>query len=336
MREREQVVDKAAASTMSCTPVTASYDSLPGQLSSERVKEQNFARRLSSPHGLRVISSAVPHCPSSLPGYPLHSFQELNNPHDLPYHHPHRHLSQSLTGLAIFTQGVWAQVSLADYMLLSSNHYPNASLILLSTGAAITSWGFLGCLGVAANLSCLLSIFGFIQLAVLMWGLAAGLSGLYYREDIAGGFRSGLQKAVEGYGEDEERSDALDGLQRVLKRCGADGWRDWLLSEWAVQDAISLASISDNDTYYVSVPDSCCIWCTGCHNRPLPEGGTSSIANVGIHSHGCFKKVFNLVNDNVFHIAVAVLTLALTQVAGIILSCLPANSLSSQPHRRGH
>uniref|UniRef100_A0A3P8SHN6 Uncharacterized protein n=1 Tax=Amphiprion percula TaxID=161767 RepID=A0A3P8SHN6_AMPPE len=55
-------------------------------------------------------------------------------------------------GLAIFTLGVWAQISLADYMLLSANRYPNAPLILLTTGAAITAWGFLGCLGVAANL----------------------------------------------------------------------------------------------------------------------------------------------------------------------------------------
>uniref|UniRef100_A0A3B4GFF0 Tetraspanin n=1 Tax=Pundamilia nyererei TaxID=303518 RepID=A0A3B4GFF0_9CICH len=131
-------------------------------------------------------------------------------------------------GLAIFTLGVWAQISLADYMMLSANRYPNAPLILLSTGAAITAWGFLGCLGVAANLPCVLRAYGFFQLAALVAGLAAGLSGLFYREEIAGGFRSGLQRAVAGYTEDEGRADALDSLQRALKCCGADGWRDWL------------------------------------------------------------------------------------------------------------
>ncbi|XP_027009689.1 tetraspanin-7-like [Tachysurus fulvidraco] len=378
MRERNRAADKAAARTMSCTLVTASYDSLPAQLSPHRVRDQHFNRRLSSPHGLGTFTlSAVPRRPSGLPGYTLSSPHEPNNLLNHLHHHPHQRLSQSLgskaslappvpqadpappccqavgivpllrlaliifsclfwaAGLAIFTLGVWAKVSLADYMLLSSNNYPNAPIILLFTGAAISAWGFLGCLSVAANLPCFLRTFGFFQLAVLMGGLAAGLSGLFYREDIAGGFRSGLQRAVEGYGEDEGRSDALDSLQRALKCCGADGWHDWLLSDWAVQDAVSLTRISDNDTNHVSVPDSCCIRRKGCHNRPLPESGTGSTERAGIHTHGCFKKVFSFVNDNVFHIAAAVLALAFTQVAGIILACLLANRLSSQPHRRG-
>lgn len=374
MRERERAGDKAAARTMSCTLVTASYDSLPAQLSPHRLKDPHFARRLSSPHGLGACnSSSVPRRPSALPGYPRSSFQDPINLHN---HHLQQRLSLSQSskaslappvpqadrgppccqavgivpllrlallifsclfwaaGLGIFTLGVWAQVSLANYMLLSSNHYPNTPLILLATGAAITSWGFLGCLGVAANLPCLLRTFGFFQLAVLLGGFAAGLSGLFYREDIAGGFRSGLQMAVEGYGEDEGRADALDSLQRALKCCGAEGWQDWLLSDWALQDAVSLTSISGNDTYYVSVPDSCCIRRKGCHNRPLPDGRTGNMEGVGIHPHGCFKKVFSHVNDNVFHIAASVLALAFTQVAGIILSCLLANRLPSQPHRR--
>uniref|UniRef100_A0AAY5EZ73 Tetraspanin n=1 Tax=Electrophorus electricus TaxID=8005 RepID=A0AAY5EZ73_ELEEL len=228
-------------------------------------------------------------------------------------------------GLAIFTLGIWVQASLADYMLLSVNHYPNAPLILLATGAAITAWGFLGCLGVAVGLPCLLRAYGIFQLAVLIGGLAAGLSGLFYREDIARGFRSGLQRAVVSYGDDEGRANALDGIQRALKCCGAEGWRDWLLSEWATQDALSPA-----------VPDSCCIQRKACHNRPLPEGGSGTIEAVGIHQHGCFRKVFSFVNDNVFHIAAAVLGLAFTQVLGIALACILANHLASQPRRQGH
>uniref|UniRef100_A0A3P9HQV5 Uncharacterized protein n=1 Tax=Oryzias latipes TaxID=8090 RepID=A0A3P9HQV5_ORYLA len=178
-------------------------------------------------------------------------------------------------GLAIFTLGVWAQISLADYMMLSANRYPNAPLILLSTGAAVTAWGFLGCLGVAANLPCVLRAYGFFQLAALVAGLAAGLSGLFYREDIAGGFRSGLQRAVAGYTEDEGRADALDSLQRALECCG------------------HMTFLPFENGTSVSLPDSCCVRRKGCRNR--------------IHPHGCFRKVFSLVNDNVFHIAATVL-----------------------------
>uniref|UniRef100_A0A8C5BMW3 Tetraspanin n=1 Tax=Gadus morhua TaxID=8049 RepID=A0A8C5BMW3_GADMO len=182
-------------------------------------------------------------------------------------------------GLAVFTLGVWARLSLADYMLLSSNRYPNAPLVLLAAGAAVTAWGFLGCLGVAAGLPGVLRAYGFFQLLTLAAGLAAGLCGLFYRQDIAGGFRSGLQRAVARYGEDAGRADALDSLQRALDCCGADGWQD-----------------------------CCCARRMGCRNRLLPperEGG--------IHPHGCFRKVFSVVNDNVFHIAASVLGLAFTQ-----------------------
>lgn len=234
-------------------------------------------------------------------------------------------------GLAIFTLGVWAQISLADYMMLSANRYPNAPLILLSTGAAITAWGFLGCLGVAANLPCVLRAYGFFQLAALVAGLAAGLSGLFYREEIAGGFRSGLQRAVAGYTEDEGCADALDSLQRALKCCGADGWRDWLVSDWAIQHMNFLPI--ENSTS-VSLPDSCCVRRKGCKNRPLLADDGDGVAAAGIHPHGCFRKVFSLVNDNVFHIAATVLGLAFTQIGGIALACLLANKLAPRQHGR--
>lgn len=234
-------------------------------------------------------------------------------------------------GLAIFTLGVWAQISLADFMLLSTNRYPNAPLILLATGAAVTAWGFLGCLGVAANLPAVLRAYGFFQLAALVAALSAGLSGLFYREDIAGGFRSGLQRAVSGYTEDEGRADALDGLQRALQCCGAEGWRDWLSSDWALQYASSQPS--DNGSS-VALPDSCCRRRKGCKNRPLLLDQGAGVRGAEVHPHGCFRKVFSLVNDNVFHIAATALGLAFTQIGGIALACLLAKKLQPRQHRR--
>uniref|UniRef100_A0A672ZQM4 Uncharacterized protein n=1 Tax=Sphaeramia orbicularis TaxID=375764 RepID=A0A672ZQM4_9TELE len=172
----------------------------------------------------------------------------------------------------------------------------------LSSPRAVTAWGFLGCLGVAANLPCVLRAYGFFQLAALIAGLAAGLS------------------AVAGYTEDEGRADALDSLQRALECCGAEGWRDWLSSDWAIQH---MAFPSTENGTSVSLPDSCCI-------RHDNEG----VVIAGIHPHGCFRKVFSLVNDNVFHIAATVLGLAFTQIGGIALACLLANRMAPRQHRR--
>ncbi|KAM3859156.1 tetraspanin-7-like [Diretmus argenteus] len=333
-------------------------------------REQLAARRLSSPRGLDLLTPPPPpRRLSTISGYLLSPYQEQQE----HLQQQQRHLSSSVcseaslappalppagaappccrpvgvmhllrlgllafsclfwaAGLAIFTLGVWAQASLADYMLLSANRYPNAPLILLTTGAAVTTWGFLGCLGVAANLPCVLRAYGFFQLAALIASLAAGLSGLFYREDIAGGFRSGLQRAVAGYAEDEGRADALDSLQRALECCGAEGWRDWLTSDWAIQD--EAFSPMGNSTS-VSLPDSCCVRRKGCRNRLLPSEDAEEVIAAGIHPHGCFRKVFSVVNDNVFHIAATVLGLAFTQIGGIALACLLANRLAPRQHR---
>ncbi|KAM9824174.1 tetraspanin-7-like [Neosynchiropus ocellatus] len=342
-----------------------SYDSLSARQSPagrDLERELLAARRLSSPRGLGHLTPP-PRRTSAIPGYLLPPYREreeqrrfscsvgaeasLAPPPDPPAGASPpccrpvgvMHLLRLgllafscafwAAGLALFTLGVWAQISLADYMLLSTNRYPNAPLILLFTGAAVTAWGFLGCLGVAANLPGVLRAYGFFQLAALVAGLAAGLSGLFYREDIAGGFRSGLHGAVSGYTQDEGRADALDGLQRALKCCGAENWRDWLSSDWAAQHV----SLLENSSL-ASLPDSCCMRRKGCKNRALPSDDSDGVAAAGIHPHGCFRKVFSLVNDNVFHIAAAVLGLALAQIGGIALACLLASRLAPRQHGR--
>ncbi|XP_053878198.1 tetraspanin-15-like [Malaclemys terrapin pileata] len=206
-------------------------------------------------------------------------------------------------GLTMLTLGIWAKISLGSYLVLSANQYPN----LLATGAAVLVWGFLGCFSAATEHRCLLRTYAAFQLAVL----AAGLSALFYRRDIAEGFRAGLREAVRAYGEDEQKADALDSLQRALDCCGAESYRDWLASPW------SLAQPGRNG----SVPGSCCRARRGCLHSPLPPEAR------GIHRDGCFAKVSGFVSDNLFYIATAALGLALLQGVGIVLACLLAARL---------
>ncbi|CAM5082932.1 unnamed protein product, partial [Natator depressus] len=218
-------------------------------------------------------------------------------------------------GLTMLTLGIWAKISLGSYLVLSANHYPNTPFILLATGAAVLVWGFLGCFSAATEHGCLLRTYAAFQLAVLAAGLAAGLSALFYRRDMAEGFRAGLREAVRAYGEDEQKADALDSLQRALDCCGAESYRDWLASPW------SLAQPGRNG----SVPGSCCRARRGCQHSPLPPDAR------GIHRDGCFAKVSGFVSDNLFYIATAALGLALLQGVGIVLACLLAARLRAAP-----
>ncbi|GCB70781.1 hypothetical protein scyTo_0008672 [Scyliorhinus torazame] len=215
-------------------------------------------------------------------------------------------------GLTMFTAGIWAKISLGSYLQLSTNDYPNTPIILLATGAAVIVWGFLGCFSAATEHKCLLRTYGVFQIAVLIGGLSAGLSGLFYRKDIAEGFRNGLGAAIQRYAEDEEKANAIDDIQRTLDCCGVESYRDWVVSPWSAEQLTN-----------GSVPLSCCTVRRGCQNNPLAPGAR------GIYQHGCFKKIYDFVNDNLFHIATGALGLAVVQVMGIVLACLLASRIPS-------
>uniref|UniRef100_A0A8C4N1V7 Tetraspanin n=1 Tax=Eptatretus burgeri TaxID=7764 RepID=A0A8C4N1V7_EPTBU len=203
-----------------------------------------------------------------------------------------------LAGMAIFTLGIWVKLALKVYLEISTNEYPNTPYYLLATGSAIITWGFLGCYGAATGNARLLRFYGAFQVLVLIGGFATGLSGLFYRKDIAGGFREGLHHALIRYGEDERSSDALESIQRALKCCGRDG--------------------------NGSVPESCCVRRRGCQDSAFLRNDDHDL---GTHRHGCFERLSVFMDENVFYIATCALGLALMQIVGIVLACVHATHL---------
>lgn len=214
-------------------------------------------------------------------------------------------------GLAMFILGMWAELSLDTYLVLSTNEYPNISVIFLATGTTVIVWSFLGCFGVATEHCCLLRIYGGVQLAVLAAGIAAGLSALFFRKDIAEGLQNGLQEAIHAYAEDEEKAEALDSIQRTLDCCGVDSYQDWFASPWSMEQQVPNGS----------VPMSCCRAHRSCAHSPLP------LDTQGIYHDGCFSKVYDFVNDNMFYIGTTALGVALMQVVGIVMACRLATRL---------
>uniref|UniRef100_U3I185 Tetraspanin n=1 Tax=Anas platyrhynchos platyrhynchos TaxID=8840 RepID=U3I185_ANAPP len=188
-------------------------------------------------------------------------------------------------GLTMLIIGLWAKVWLGGYLALSASNYPDAPAILLATGTAVIVWGFLGCFSAATEHRGLLRTYGAFLSAVLVAGLIAGLSGLLYHQDVARGFQEGLRQALNTYGEDEVKADALDALQRALACCGVESYRDWLTTPWAL------------------------------HPPNMYE----------LHRDGCFSKVSAFVSSNMFSVATAALGLAALQVIGIYRSRLCCN-----------
>uniref|UniRef100_A0A8D0BWT0 Tetraspanin n=1 Tax=Salvator merianae TaxID=96440 RepID=A0A8D0BWT0_SALMN len=211
-------------------------------------------------------------------------------------------------GVTMLIIGIWAKSSLSTYLLLSTNEYPNMSLILLATGIAIIVWGFLGCFSAATEHRCLLRTYGFFQLVVLVAGLVAGVCSLFYCKDIAESFKHGLQEAISSYAEDKEKAESLDTIQRTLDCCGVESYHDWFSSPWSMEQQVPNSS----------VPMSCCKVHKGCLYSPLPSDAW------GIYREGCFHKIHDFVSGNMLYIATAALGLTLLQVVGIVLACLLA------------
>ncbi|KAM8978068.1 tetraspanin-7-like [Sarcophilus harrisii] len=207
-------------------------------------------------------------------------------------------------GLTMLTLGLWAEMALGRYLVLSARGAPSAPSLLLAAGAAGLLWGGLAGGGAASGHRGLLRASAAIQLTALGAGLAAGLSGLGYRNELAQGFRAGLWQALWSYGAGGGGDASLDALQRGLGCCGVDTYRDWLDSPWAR---------SPRAPGNGSLPPSCCQDQADCRE------GARAVA-----SDGCFSKASDFVADNMDFIVVAALGLGALQVVGVVLACLLA------------
>ncbi|XP_020838557.1 tetraspanin-7-like [Phascolarctos cinereus] len=209
----------------------------------------------------------------------------------------------------MLTLGLWAEMALGRYLALSARGAPSAPSLLLAAGATGLLWGGLAGGGAASEHRGLLQASAAIQLASLGAGLAAGLSGLCYQNELVQGFRTGLWKALRGYGAGGRGDAGLDTLQWGLRCCGVDTYRDWLDSPWAR---------SPRAQGNGSLPPSCCRGQADC------QEGARAVA-----SHGCFSKASDFVADNMAFIAVAALGLGALQVVGVVLACLLAARMAS-------
>ncbi|XP_044534002.1 tetraspanin-7-like [Gracilinanus agilis] len=207
-------------------------------------------------------------------------------------------------GLTMLTLGLWAEMALGRYLALSAQGAPSAPSLLLAAGAAGLLWGGLAGGGAASEHRGLLRASAAIQLTALGAGLAAGLSGLCYQNELAQGFRAGLWQALWGYGAGGREDASLDALQWGLRCCGVDTYRDWLDTPWAR---------SPRAQGNGSLPPSCC------RGQPDCQEGARLVA-----SDGCFSKASDFVADNMAFIVVAALGLGALQVVGVVLACLLA------------
>lgn len=210
-----------------------------------------------------------------------------------------------LSGVAILGLGIWMKVELYMYMELTTVYCEYAPYVLIGIGCSIVVIGSLGCLCTIRGHSCLLYVFSIILMLVFIVESATAIAAFVYEKKLSDGFKSGLTEAMNQYKDNEEKMDAVDGIQSALKCCGSASYKDWYNIEWSKKGKMD------------SVPHSCCIK-KGCDGSAVDE----------IYQEGCFEKLSTFMQTNFLMIGGVAIGFAFLQLFGALLACCLAKNIN--------
>ncbi|XP_036946742.1 tetraspanin-7-like isoform X2 [Acanthopagrus latus] len=119
-----------------------------------------------------------------------------------------------VTGVVLLSVGLWWRFMLGPYMLLISSAPSNGPYVLTGTGVAIVLFGLFGCFATCRGRPWMLKLYAVFLSLVFMTELIAGISGFIFRHEIKGTFLTTFSDAVMRYDGRDDRSLAVDGVQR--------------------------------------------------------------------------------------------------------------------------
>ncbi|XP_071386269.1 tetraspanin-7-like, partial [Centroberyx affinis] len=138
---------------------------------------------------------------------------------------------------------------------------------------------------------------------VFLAELIAGISGFVFRHEIKGTFLTTYSDAVLRYDGRDERSLAVDDVQRRLHCCGVYDYTSWFSSRY----------------FPVSgVPASCCVSFSDCSGSDLRN---ATVVPSKVHQQGCYDLVTSFIETNMGIIAGVTFGIAFSQLIGMWLAC---------------
>ncbi|XP_008301647.1 tetraspanin-7-like [Stegastes partitus] len=200
-----------------------------------------------------------------------------------------------VTGVVLLSVGLWWKFMLGPYTLLISSGPSNAPFVLSGTGAAIVLFGLYGCFATCRGRPWMLRLYAVFLSLVFLTELIAGISGFVFRHEIKGTFLTTFSDAVMRYDGRDDRSLAVDGVQRRLRCCGVSNYTSWLSS-----------------LYFpvAGIPASCCVSFSDCSGTDLKN---ATVAARKVHKQGCYELVTSFIESNMGIIAGVTFGIAFSQ-----------------------
>ncbi|XP_023679664.1 tetraspanin-7 [Paramormyrops kingsleyae] len=208
-----------------------------------------------------------------------------------------------ITGAILLAVGVWGKLMLGPYISLIADNSTNAPYVLIGTGTTIIVFGLFGCFATCRGSPWMLKLYAMFLSLVFLAELVAGISGFVFRHEIKGTFLRTYSDAVQNYDAKDERSQAVDHVQRSLRCCGVLNYTSWFTS-----------------VYYPTsgIPSSCCADQSDCSPQDLRN---ATAAPSKVHQQGCYELVTSFIETNMSIIAGVAFGIAFSQLIGMLLAC---------------
>ncbi|VFV19898.1 tetraspanin-7-like isoform 2 [Lynx pardinus] len=162
--------------------------------------------------------------------------------------------SHMITGVILLAVGVWGKLTLGTYISLIAENSTNAPYVLIGTGTTIVVFGLFGCFATCRGSPWMLKLYAMFLSLVFLAELVAGISGFVFRHEIKDTFLRTYTDAMQNYNGNDERSRAVDHVQRSLSCCGVQNYTNWSTSPYFLERGIPL---------------SCCMNETDCNSQDL-------------------------------------------------------------------
>ncbi|KAG8450529.1 hypothetical protein GDO86_002975 [Hymenochirus boettgeri] len=201
-----------------------------------------------------------------------------------------------ITGVILLAVGVWGKLTLGTYISLIAENSTNAPYVLIGTGTTIIVFGLFGCFATCRGSPWMLKLYAMFLSLVFLAELIAGISGFVFRHEIKDTFLRTYTEAIQNYNGIDERSHAVDDVQRSLRCCGVQYYTNWT------------ASVYWHDHGF---PTSCCANISDCNPQDLRN---ATINFTKVNQRGCYELVTSFMETNMGIIAGVAFGIAFSQV----------------------
>uniref|UniRef100_A0A336MEI8 Tetraspanin n=1 Tax=Culicoides sonorensis TaxID=179676 RepID=A0A336MEI8_CULSO len=203
-----------------------------------------------------------------------------------------------IAGAIVFGLAIWTLVDKSFINeLMGTNMFSGVVYVLIFMSLVVLFLSFLGCMGAAKEIKCMLLTYFTIIFLVFVVVLIGGILGYVFREKVTHTMRQEMHSSLKFYGNRRPVTQSWDSTQERLKCCGVDSYRDWQL--------------------YGRIPESCCQETYGGQKKPCIDNPNPQT----IYMNGCLHITTDYVREHASIIAGCSIALAVLMVFAMIFSC---------------